>query len=135
MIVRQNTFMPLKETPKSLRIYFGLVAAASFYYALAMIAPGVISPLVVVFSLVNVVFGVLFTYIVVKFAALLHTKPSFIKKVLAANLMFSVIGFALSLLGGMQLGPVISLVIAVILYVYLVRSVTRLSSEANIQIA
>ena len=87
----------LKETSKSLRLYFGFVAAISFFYAAAVVAQGDLSPLVAVFSVVNLVFGVMFTYIVVKFRVLLYSRPAFIKKVLVANLMFSVVGFALSI--------------------------------------
>jgi small basic protein len=127
--------MPLKETPKSLRLYFGVVAAVSFYYGVAMVAQGPLSPLVAVFSALNILFGALFSYIVVKFSALLHTNPSFIKWILAANLTFSVVGFGLSLLEGIQFGSVVVLVLAVLIYVYLVRSVTRLSNEARLKTA
>ena len=130
-LLGESDLMPLKETQKSLRLYFGFVAACSFYYAVAMVAQGVISPLMAVFSVVNVVFGGLFTYIVLKFPVLLHTKPSLLKRVLAANLVFSVAGFALSLLGGVQLASVISLILAVLIYVYLARSVMRLSNETG----
>ena len=119
----------LKETSKSLRLYFGFVAAISFFYAAAVVAQGDLSPLVAVFSVVNLVFGVMFTYIVVKFRVLLYSRPAFIKKVLVANLMFSVVGFALSIPEGLQLGPIVSLIVAVLIYLYLVKSVIRLSSE------
>ena len=123
--------MPLlKENPKSLRLYFGVIAAISLYCAVAPLMHGPLPSLEVVFSVVNIVFGVLFAYIAFKFSVLLPTKPAFIKRILGASLLASVVGFALSLPDGLQLGQVGALILAVLITVYLTKSVTRLSGVA-----
>jgi threonine/homoserine/homoserine lactone efflux protein len=74
--------MPLKETPQSLRLYFGVIAAFAFYYAANALRQDVTSRLLVAMSIVNVAFGVLFAYIAVRFSYLLHAKPAFLKGVI-----------------------------------------------------
>jgi hypothetical protein len=122
----------LKETPQSLRLYFGFVAAFSFYWGMMSLYRAGISPLVVLLSTASIVFGFLFAYIVIRFAELLPKRPDFIRTVLAANLALSVVGFALSLSVAVQLAAFFDLGLALLIYFYLVKSVTRLSAEATI---
>jgi hypothetical protein len=119
--------MPLKETAKSLRLYFGVIAALSFYYALKGLRQDETSRLVVAMCIVNVAFGVLFGYIAVRFSYLLQSKPGFLKTVIWANLLFAVLGFVIAIFGGLQPAHFVGLLLAVLISVYLIRSVTRLS--------
>jgi hypothetical protein len=121
----------LRETPRSLRLYFGIVAALSLLWGVRAIYLAGSSPLVVALSGANIVFGFLFAYITIRFTELLPRRPAFIRNVLAANLALAVIGFLLSLSGGIQPGALFSLGIALLIYFYLVKSVTRLSAEAT----
>lgn len=119
----------LKETRKSLRLYFGIVSAFSLLSGVAAVSQSRDSFLVIALSAANIGFGVLFGYIVVKFAELLPQRPAFIKKALTANFALSILVFFLSLSGGIQPGAIFNLAIAALVYVYLVKSVARLSAE------
>lgn len=121
----------LKETPQSLRLYFGLVVAFSLFSGVMAIYRAGSSPRVLLLSAASIVFGVLFAYLVIRFAELLPGRPAFIRNVLTANLALSVIGL-LSLSGGVGSGALFRLGIALLIYFYLVKSVTRLSAEATI---
>lgn len=121
----------LKETPQSLRLYFGLIAALSFFFGIPALARAAGSLQALLLSTENLVFGALFAYIYFKFTVLLPQRPRFIKNVLTANFALSVLGFCLSLTRGLQPGPVLHLLIAALIYYYLVKSVSRLSAEAS----
>jgi hypothetical protein len=120
----------LKETPSSLRLYFGIVSAVSLLWSVAGFMHGMGSLLVFALSLASGVFCILFGYIVVRFTALLSQNPGFIKNVLLGNLLLSIISFALVMMGGFQPSAFIRLLVAILIYVYLVKSVVRLSAEA-----
>ena len=123
----------LKETPKSLRLYFGIVSAFSLLSGIAALAQSRGSVVVIALSVASIVFGLLFGYVVVKLSELLLNRPSFIKSVLTTNFALSILVFLISLTGGIQPGPLFRLGIATLIYFYLVKSVTRLSAEASAQ--
>ena len=81
----------LKETPRSLRQYFGLVAGLQILALIGMISGGTASLLTFSFW-ETVVTAVLFIYIVVRFPALL-LQPTTIKVVLALGLVESTAWF------------------------------------------
>ena len=120
----------LKETPKSLRLFFGIVAALSLLFGVAAISQGSRSALVVVPALVAITFGILFAYIAGNFYELISKNPSFIKGVLISNFSLSIVGFGLSLAGVLQPARVGQLLFDALICFYLVRSVARLSSNA-----
>ena len=122
----------LKETPRSLRLYFGLVAAYMLLPVVIVIYRGGSSPLVFLLLATSIVFGLLFAYIALHFTELLPKRPAFIRNVLGANLPRAVIGFLLSLSAGVQPGALFGLGIAPLIYFYLVKNVTRLSAEATL---
>ena len=120
----------LKETPRSLRQYFGLIAAISILFGGAGVYEGRIVPIAVALSFVTLIFGALYLYITIKFVVLLPKKPVFIKNVLTANLIFGLLMYSLSLFAGFHPGALIQIAIEVLVYFYLVKSVNRLSAEA-----
>ncbi len=121
----------LKETPRSLRLYFGIVAVFSLLPIVAVITQGRGSLLVLAITLVSAIFGALFAYIAIRFAELLRKNPKFITNVLIGNFALSIVGFGLSLMGGLQPASLVRLLIAALIYFYLVKSVIRLSAEAT----
>ena len=118
----------LKETPRSLRQYFGLVAGLQILALIGMISGGTASLLTFSFW-ETVVTAVLFIYIVVRFPALL-LQPTTIKVVLALGLVESTAWFVARLFGGVTVTQVVTFVLAVSIYWYRWRSVVRLSAEA-----
>jgi len=120
----------IEETSRSLRTYFGIVAAISIFagYVASTQAHG--SLLILTLAAANILLGVLFGYIVFKFAQLLPRKPKFIKSVLIGNFVLSLIIFLLSSVGGLPPSAFWRFLVAVIVFVYLMKSVTRLSAEA-----
>ena len=120
----------LEETPRSLRLYFGIVSAISLFASYAAITQARGSLVVLGLAASNITFGVLFGYIVFGFSRLLLRKPKFIKGVLIGNFVLSLIIFLLSSVGGLLPSAFWRFLIAVAVFVYLMKSVTRLSAEA-----
>lgn len=120
----------LKETPKSLRLYFAFIAAISLLPIATAVVRGQFSALVSWDMLVNLVFGVAFATIAVRFHQLLRN-PAPIKAVLIVSMISMLISFTASLRGGLHTPAVIALILSFLIFVYLMRSVTRLSKEAH----
>ena len=125
----------LKETPRSLRQYFGLVAVLTLLIGAVGLYAGRLTPLLLIISFLTVAFGAMYLYITIKFAELLPKKPAFIKNVLTANLVLRALMFLLSLAAGVRPGALFQIIIALLVYFYLVKSVTRLSAEVAAQMA
>ena len=121
--------MALEETPRSLRTYFGIVSAISLFSGYVAITQARGSLVVLALAAANVILGVLFGYIVVQFTPLLTKKPGFIKGVLIVNFTLSLIIFLLSSVGGLPPSAFWRFLVAVAVFVYLMKSVARLSKE------
>ena len=134
--------MPLlKETRESLRAYFVFAAVLSSHAATAhrdavtaAISSGKSSTLASVPMFVNLTFAVLFLYIALRFKKLLP-KPALIKVVLAISMALAALSFAVSLRSGVQVSSVATLILSLLLSVYLLKSVARLSTEVAPRIA
>jgi len=122
----------LKETPQSLRQYFGLVAIITLVFGIASLVQSGGAPVAILLSLVAIVFGVWYLYITVRFPQLLYGNPKLIRGVLLANLVYSFISFALSLTGGLQVGGLVRLGLTIAIFLYLTKSVDRLSAQGKI---
>lgn len=122
----------LKETPRSLRLYFVLVAAFSFLSAAEPFVKGTVSTPIAWLSVgVGLAFGILYALIAIRFDALLR-KPTPIQVVLIVNLVQATISFAASLLQGTALlRAILGFALSALIFVYLIRSVRRLSLEAT----
>lgn len=122
----------LKETPKSLRLVFAFFAGFSLLSVATMVVRGQFSDLVSWSSLLNLTFGVWFAYIALRFERLLRN-PTPIKVVLVANIVLSVISFADSLQKReFRTEALWGFTLVILLLVYLLESVTRLSKEQQI---
>jgi len=122
----------LKETPRSLRQYFWLVSALSIVLGAAALVPSQASVLDVSLGGAGIAFGLVYGWIAYDFDALLAQRPGCIKIVLSANLALRVVGSALLFFVGAGSGTVFPLVVSVLVYLYLVRSVDRLSKETRL---
>lgn len=118
----------MKETVRSLRMYFGLVAIlGGVLNALVVIAPGVAMPLKAV-ALLSMATAVAALYIAITLPTLLRTNLQVVLAVVALLPVTAILGSVASLLVVGQLvwiNPVISIVIAGYLYV----NVKRLAAE------
>jgi len=119
----------LKETPKSLRLYFGIIAAFYLLIGIAAIIRTAGTAFSSIYVLQNLVFGALFASITIRFESLLKNSPMFIKGVLTANLVLSLFWFVILLRNGTQPATVIGLVVGLLIYFYLIKTVNRLSKE------
>ena len=121
----------LKETPKSLRLYFAFVAGLSLLPIAAVIFQGRLSDLVSLTMLLNFTMAGLFAYVVIRFQRLLRN-PKPIVVILVASGTLSVISFVASWQGGTPtFAQVAGLTLAVLITLYLLKSVTRLSKEVS----
>ena len=116
----------MKETSNSLRIYFfivGILTIIAGVLSLLLLNTISFSLILNIFSLISLVYAVLFIYIGVNIKKLLVLSPSFITTFLKIVLVTEVIEYLLTNLGG----PPVQLILVAILCWYLIRNVKRLS--------
>lgn len=77
---------------------------------------------------VNMTFTVVYLYIAFRFEKLLP-KPTWIKVVLVVSMAWTAISLAISLRSGVQVKLVATLILSLLLFVYLLKCVARLSAE------
>jgi len=115
----------LKETPTSLRAYFGLVAFLSFLPVAAQLSEGTFD---LIGALVGVAFGTLYAYVAIRMEYLLAKKPGFIRGVLLFNLALSLIAAIFAALNGQVWSSLPYVAVACAITAYLYSTVRRLSS-------
>ena len=116
--------MSRKET---LRLYFAFAASLSGPKGTG-IDNGSSSTLAAVPWFVNMTLAVLFISIAIRFEQLLP-KPAWIKVVLAVSMVWTPISFAVSLRSGVQVSSVTNLILSLLVCGYLLKNITRLSTE------
>ncbi|MFI5335891.1 MAG: hypothetical protein ACHQ5A_03860, partial [Opitutales bacterium] len=79
----------LKETPRSVRAYFALVAILWFIAALAGFRLAGGKPLLLLLAGLSLLLCVLYAYVVTRFMDLLKNHSGFIKNVLTVGLVYS----------------------------------------------
>lgn len=119
----------IEETPQSLRLYFGLVAAFSLFSGCVALWQARGSAIGLGLGAANIGLGLVFGYIVYRFVPLLTHRPRLLKGALIANVTLSVAIFVLASLAGGMLHALFRLAIAVAIFVYLMKSVDRLAKE------
>ena len=120
----------LKETPKSLREYFTLISVLSLLPFILAAFERRWSAFASVSAVFNLCFIGLFIYIAVRFYALLR-KPALILTVLTFGTAAMLVSYGVRLFSsGVDSKTPVILVISLLVYCYLFRSVTRLSREA-----
>ena len=117
----------LKETPTSLRAYFGLIAVFSIMPVVAQLSE---SKFDVGSSIVSLLFGGLYSFVAFRLDYLLSERPGFIRGVLILNLVLSALAAALGIMGGRGLSGLPFVALAFVITAYLYTSVGRLSREA-----
>jgi hypothetical protein len=119
----------LKETPRSLRAYFALVTLFWFLGAFGGYRQAGSNHVVLFLAGLSMLLCVLYAYVVTRFPHLLRDNPVFLKNTLTAGLIYSLGLTVLSVLNGAATGGLIRILIAIAVYLYLVKSVNRLSAE------
>ena len=122
--------MAMKETVRSLKLYFvlsALLSGAINIWALLRGEPGVGT----VISLIGIGFAVAYLYVGVRLRQLLSTAPRQITNLLIAGAGFLVLLFLLDLLSGMQSGTLPQVIIGLLITWYLFVNVRRLAAESQ----
>ncbi len=117
-----------KETPKSLRLYFAVLAVISLLPMATTVFSGQFSDLVSWSTLVDFTATMILVHISIRFEQLLRT-PTVIKVWLIAGMGTAVSRLVISLGGEHMLIAGGAVVLSALLFVYLMKSVTRLSRE------
>jgi sensor histidine kinase YesM len=118
-----------KETSRSLRLYFGLLAALWLFSSTMMAFKASLAFTFLLTWVSQAIFGLLFAYITFRFEVLLLKSPKFIINVLTGRLVLSFVGFGLSILHGFHLNSIIPLIIALLVYFYLITNLRRLALD------
>jgi hypothetical protein len=120
----------MKETPRSLRIYFGICAALLLFSALSLLA---------MLSIVGILLGLLYLgsaallgYIAARLPQMLVTSTKPVIIALGLGVGSSLVGAVISLVAGAGIvGTLLQVVFTVAISAYLYKSVERLSAEAR----
>ena len=122
----------MRETQKSLRAYFILVALLSG----AINVTGLFrSPLGLdtVIHLVGVSLSLSYLYVGLRLKHLLVVVPSTITAVLVAGAVFQVVAAGVVLLSGMQMGAIVQAAIGLLISWYLLVNSKRLADQAKLE--
>ena len=121
--------MAMRETVRSLRLYFVLTAVLGG--ALNLVAlqrpSGVVANVV---SVVGIAFALAYLYLGLRLGRLLVTSPGQITAVLVAGAVFLVLLLALDALSGFQGGSLVQVVVGLLITWYLYVNVRRLAAES-----
>jgi hypothetical protein len=121
----------IRESIKSLKYLFIVLGAFGIF---SFTGVGLIStkPILGLFSLVNGIFGIIEIYIGIKIKEIIRTKTTFIINFLWVYLAYAVINNLYYILTEENIGSTIfSLAVSIIITLYLVNSVKRLSKEPS----
>ena len=120
----------MKETVRSLRAYFVVVAVLSGAMNLAALVRPV-NGLSMVISLIGLGFALAYLYLGVRLKRLLVSSPEQVTGVLIAGAVFLVLLFGLGMLFGLQGGLVAQVILGLLIAWYLFVNVKRLAVEAR----
>jgi hypothetical protein len=122
--------MAMRETVRSLRTYFVIVAVLSGAMNLAaLVRPA--SGLDMLISLIGLGFALAYFYLGVRLKVLLVSSPQQITGVLIAGAVFLVLLLGLGMLSGLQGGLVAQVILGLLITWYLFVNVKRLAVEAR----
>jgi len=122
----------MKETKKSLKWYLIAIGILSLWGIsnIGIINKDFISGILL---LINAFFGVLFLYTGMKIDELLDKSPKFIFNILITWLGFIIINSLYNFVKGLFVGAnIISVIISVLITIYLIKNLKRLSNETKI---
>jgi len=119
----------MRETVGSLKAYFIVVAVLGLIGNFSAIAASSINPLFLIIGLIGLVFSVAYLYMGISLRKLLAESPKIVSNVILASMVYLIINFLISLLGGFQVGLAVQLAIGLLITWYLLTNVKRLSQE------
>jgi len=123
----------MKETIKSLRFYFLLIGITSVL-SLTVFLDGVGGVVEQISAAINIIFGIIFIYISGVLKNIIKKKAKLIINVLIATLVYTFVKTAYWVFftpGGVKLDAwdTLSLIIPVLIIIYLIKNIKRLSDE------
>ena len=127
----------MKETVRSLRVYFILSGLASLWFGFLGFAADLRSSFspstvgAVAIGIVGFGLALAFLYVGCVLPRLLRSSSHHIVLLLYVSTGWAVLSFLLSLLNGVQGGPMVALVASLLILWYLLRNVRRLAVEAQ----
>lgn len=129
--------MAMRETVRSLRVYFILSGLLAVLGSLTLLAPilrtaiSVTTAVIMVCVLGNLGLGLAFLYVGFSLPKLLRSSPNWIIKLLYASAGWSVLFFIVRLPNGIQAGSFVMLTLTLLIVWYLLKNVRRLAAEAQ----
>jgi hypothetical protein len=127
----------MKETVRSLRIYFILSGLASLWFGFLGLAVDLragISPATILATAIGIVgvgLALAFLYVGASLSGLLRNSSHRIVILLYVSAAWAVLTSLLSLMNGLQAGTIAVLAISLLILWYLLRNVRRLAAEAQ----
>ena len=128
----------LKESKKSVRLFFAIISFLYFVMGAGAVSqliifindnPGAhLAPLFLTQTAFRIFIALAFGYVALKFSHLITDKPKTIKGILHFNFWGSIVFLIIFIILGTKVN-FIGLVISALVYVYLLKSVDRLSKE------
>ena len=121
--------MTMKETVRSLKLYFILCGIVGLLPVIGQISQASANVFLGVFGLISLAFAVAYFYIGVSLQKLIVTSPNMIVNVLYANAAYSLLVFLLSLLSGFNPAAAGITAFSLLVLWYLLVNVKRLAQE------
>lgn len=121
----------MRETVRSLKAYFIVIAVLGLIGSISTLSLSSVNPLFLIIGLIGLAFALAYLYIGISLRKLLVDSPKTINNVILASMAYQVLNFLLSLLNGVQVASIVQLAIGLLITWYLLNSVKRLSLEEN----
>ena len=127
----------MRETVRSLRVYFILSGLASLWFGFLGVAVALrsaLSPATIVAAAIGIVglgLALAFLYVGCVLPKLLRSSSHSVILLLYVSTGWAVLSFLLGLLNGVQGGAVVALIFSVLILWYLLRNVRRLAADAE----
>jgi hypothetical protein len=121
--------MAMKESVGSLKTYFIVLALFMMLQNVGLIARSRGNIIIVIMAILGLGLAIAYLYIGIKLKKLLANSLKWITGVILTSMGFLVVGFLLSLLGGVKAAMVFQLFGGLLVTWYLLKKVKRLSTE------
>jgi hypothetical protein len=126
--------MAMRETVRSLRVYFILSGLSSLLFAGSVLSVSLQGSDMIgtVIMVICIGFSLVFLYVGVFLKGLLRSAAGRIVTLLYTSAGWTLFAFLLSLLHGFSSGGLVILVVSLLIFWYLLRNVRRLAAQAQV---
>jgi len=121
----------MKETIKSLRVYFIIVGIAQIYNIIKDIGALKSNIILGIIGIISLIFGLFYFYFGIKLKSLISESPKLIINFLIVQIVFSVLSSLLLFFVSSQPYVLIFLLIGLLVNWYLISNVKRLAKEGQ----